>query len=61
MKNFYSVGGFTYPHPGGTGHPTTLISVAVDPNSRGVNGVRRHVATCACGATQTVLPYARRR
>ena len=62
MNNkYFSVGGFSANHPGGMGHPSTEIKVSVDPNSVGVNGRRRHIATCSCGATQIVLPYAKRR
>lgn len=58
LDRFYSIGPFSGSHPGGAGHPRTMLRVYVDPTSIGINGSRRHIIECECGATQKALPYA---
>jgi len=63
LQNTYSIGQWTSLcslSPSG-GHPTTRITVQADPTAIPVGGRARMLAVCECGATQKVLPYARRR
>jgi hypothetical protein len=60
MRNTYPVGSWSHSHGNGSGHPSNEIAIAIDPAAIPVNGIRRHLATCSCGATQVHLPYAKR-
>lgn len=61
LRNTFSVTPWTHNHGNGSGHPTTQIKVEFDPTAIPVNGIRRMVARCECGATQKVIPLKRKR